>query len=101
MSHEARVVAAVRNRRASRGADRTHRGGSLGRRPAHDPRERRGHFRVRAHGDLEAPQPDGSRLGAAPMNTTMLTYLALALPYLVAIGRVGLALGAWTRWGIR
>src|SRR5712692_1863547 len=48
-----------------------------------------------------ASQPDGSRLGAAPMNPMMLTYLALALPYLVATGRVVLALGAWTRWGIR
>src|SRR5439155_21413499 len=28
---------------------------------------RYGHFRVRAHGDLETPQPDGSRLGAAPI----------------------------------
>ena len=35
--------------------------------------ERRGHFRVRAHGDLAASQPDGSRLGAAPINPTSLT----------------------------
>ena len=35
------------------------------------------------------------------MNPMMLTYLALAFPYLGAIGRVVLALGAWTRWGIR
>ncbi len=35
------------------------------------------------------------------MNPVMLTYLALALPYLVPTGRVVPALGARTRWRIR
>src|SRR5262245_11597016 len=95
--HEARVVAAVRDRTASRRADRCHRGRGTRRDAAHDPRERRGVSRLRAHAGLAPSQSDGLRGRASPMTPMLIVYGALALPYVAAIVRLALASSHWTR----
>src|SRR5262245_57433882 len=83
-THEAVVVAVVRTWCVPGGADRHYRGRRPDRGPADDPRERGRRPRLHPHADL-APSPSGGvRSGATPMTPLLLTYCALALPYLIA-----------------
>src|SRR4030095_14258854 len=62
------MVAALRTRRTSRGADRSHRGRSPARGSSHDPRKRCGRPRLRSHAGLAPPQSD--RAGAGDTGST-------------------------------
>src|SRR5256714_833535 len=72
--HEAQVVAAIRARRTSRGADRSHRGRRPARGSAHDPRKRGGRPRLRSHAGL-APSQSG-RAGAGDTGSRFKTSTA-------------------------
>src|SRR2546421_2107388 len=72
--HEAQVVAAIRARRTSRGADRSHRGRRPARGSSHDPRKRGGRPRLRSHAGL-APSQSG-RAGAGDTGSRFKTSTA-------------------------
>src|SRR5262245_14925110 len=95
-THEAVVVAVVRTWCVPGGADRRHRGRRPDRSPAHDPRQRGGRPLLHPHADLAPSLSGGVRSGATPMTPLLLTYCALALPYLTAAVRLAL-----TRSGAR
>src|SRR6267142_1652013 len=62
-THEDHVVAALRTRRPSRGADRSHRGRCPARGSTHDPRKRGGRPRLRSHAGLAPSQSGGAGAG--------------------------------------